>query len=120
MDVTITPMSDDAERLQAHFDMRLHALSADLNAMRAGQDVVGARVEAVNARMAVADNRQIEILEQVKRTNGRVSELEGWRKYEEGKAAGSGSSWRIIIAASTVVGALVGGTVAIIGLVVGG
>lgn len=106
--------------IQINFNLQMQALRADMSAMRAGQDALGARVEAVNTRFQVSDGRQLEILEQVKLTNGRVGELENWQHFEQGKAAGSGSTGRVLVAVAGVTGTLVGGAVGILGLVLRG
>ena len=119
-------MVDELPALQQHFDLQLseikseqRAIRSALEASRGHTDAIQSRIETVNNRLQSGDGRMTEILDLARKTNGRVGELEKWQAFQDGVRTGSGSSWRILVAGSAVVGTLVGGTVAIIALVIG-
>jgi hypothetical protein len=84
----------------------LAAISDEINRALDHLDAqAAARALIVDARFDRIDSRIDEVTLQVKTTNGRVTNLEMWRRYLDGVKAGAGGSWSFLIAG---VGALVG------------
>ena len=123
----VARLMDEIPALQQHFDLQLSEIKSEQRAIRSAVEAsreqtnaINSRIETVNNRIQSGDMRMTEILDQVRKTNGRVSDLEKWQSFQDGVRTGSGSSWRILVAGSAVVGTIVGGTVAVIALVIGG
>lgn len=73
--------------------------------LAAVSDEIDRALEAIGERFDRLDGRIDELTTQVKATNGRVKDLEMWRRYWEGVRAGAGGSWGVFLA---IAGAAVG------------
>ena len=111
-------MDSDFLDIRQRLDLQLDTLHANQKTIAAAVEAVNSRVELVQVRMANDGERQKEILDQVRKTNGRVSELERLRSFEDGVRAGSGQSWRVLAAGSALVGSIIGAVVSVVTIAV--
>lgn len=98
--------------VQEHFDRQFHAI-------RAGQEATREQINATNSRIVSMSDRVTDILAETRKTNGRVTMLEQWRSFRDGVEAGSGQSWRVLVAGSAIVGSIVGVVISIITFALG-
>jgi hypothetical protein len=102
----LAAISDEINRALDHLDAKAAERAA----------VVDAHFNSIEAGMRDVKSDLIEVTVQVKATNGRVKDLEMWRRYWEGVRAGAGTSWQVLIAGVGVVIGVGGVVVAIVSL----
>lgn len=92
----LAAISDEIDRALGHIDAMLEA-----------------RAKQVDSRFDRIDTRIDSLTTQVTATNGRVRELEMWRRYWEGVRAGAGGFWFYLAGGAGVVVGIIGLIVAI-------